>query len=120
METESLRPTRRALRFRVAAAAAILATFCFTFYWNTLRSARATQRYDVCYRMSASLVRQLSLKTVPAKEVIQLLGEPDVYGGYQWRYRLRNTSALFFPDDYWLFILADPDGPIEQVRVIQG
>jgi hypothetical protein len=130
METESSQPGRRVRRLSIAAAAAILAAFCFTYYWNTLRplpfdsgqwkSARTAHRYDVCYRMSASLVQQLSRKTITGNEVIQLLGEPDSYGGHQWRYHLRNTSALFFPDDYWLFMLVVPDGPVTVVRVIQG
>jgi hypothetical protein len=123
--SRATRTTRRALWFWAFAASASVA-----YYWFALRPlpfdseqwkrARAANQYDVCYRMSADLVHQLSNQALSSNGLILLLGPPDYPGFNEWRYKLRATFFALFPDDYSLVVWVIPGGRFIGMRVVSG
>ena len=91
------------------------------YYWIVTRpipfdsdqwkKAREMRRYDICYRMTPSLVQILSAEPMSTDELITLLGKPDSQRGIELRYRLKRSDELIFPDDYWLSIWMNSSDP---------
>jgi hypothetical protein len=113
MERKSFHLSKTAL-----GAFVLLCAASFTYYWIALRPlpfdsnqwkrARAAQEYNVCYRMSTSLVQKLSTERMSGEQLIELLGKPDSHPTpIDWRYKLKAHPNTFFPDDYWLSVFID-------------
>ena len=69
------------------------------------RFPRASQKYNICYRMSASLVQKLSTDRITFDQLVTLLGKPDAHvTPAEWRYKLKANPITIFPDDYWLSV----------------